>query len=177
MCFNYATPHPAGPEDPRLIIWPSKGLFIMFNSKPWPLNPTGTKPTDTQCAGPWAQQPYLMPLSTYTTTQPPPQPPQQQPSQQQQGDPWVQGIIRLQYLPPELQGAGGQAALERLQKAHGGSGPALHKQKNWNPFIYKDQLLFSQVHGVACLGHLHNRFVQWKYEQRHEPERTSCHLD
>jgi hypothetical protein len=65
----------------------------------------------------------------------------------------------LQYLPPELQGAGGQAAMERLQKAHGGSGPVLHKQKNWNPFVYKDQLFFSQVHGVVCLGGSPKRFL------------------
>jgi hypothetical protein len=38
---------------------------MMFNSKPWPVNPGGTKPQDTQCAGPWAQQPWLAPLVTY----------------------------------------------------------------------------------------------------------------
>jgi hypothetical protein len=57
---------PPGPEDPRLIVWPSKGLFMMLNSKPWPVNPDGTKPDDTQCAGPWAQLPFLIPLATYT---------------------------------------------------------------------------------------------------------------
>jgi hypothetical protein len=64
--------------------------------------------------------------------------------QQQEADPWTQGLIRLQYLPPEVQGDT-TAALERLRKAHKGSGPFLHKQKNWNPFIYQDTLYFSQV--------------------------------
>jgi hypothetical protein len=70
--------------------------------------------------------------------------PQQQ-QQQQQVDPWTQGLIRLQYLPPELQGdpQAVQAMLKAVHKAS--QGPFLHKQKNWNPFIYKDELYFSQV--------------------------------
>jgi hypothetical protein len=41
---------------------------MMFNSKPGPVNPSGTQPQDTACEGPWAQQPYLVPLATYTGT-------------------------------------------------------------------------------------------------------------
>lgn len=153
-----------GPEDPRLIIWPSKGLFMMFNSKPWPVNPAGTTPDDTRCAGPWAQQPWLVPVATFTRNSLAActnsfQPQRQGPSntitssrgsssstassQQQQKDPWTQGLIRLRYLPPELQ-QNPQEALLRIQKQQGLTGPLLHKEKNWNPFIYKNELYFSQ---------------------------------
>jgi hypothetical protein len=49
-------PLPAGVEDPRLIVWPGKGLFMMFGSKPWPKDPNGIQPEQTACDGPWAFQ-------------------------------------------------------------------------------------------------------------------------
>lgn len=88
---------------------------------------------------------------------------QQQQSSSSNGDPWTQGLIRLQYLPPELQGVDSAESLQQhvqQQQQHGSSGsgggsgtgrsgsvsaPLLHKQKNWNPFIYNDELYFSQV--------------------------------
>eukprot|EP00882_Tetradesmus_deserticola_P008371 GHRQ01008828.1.p1 GENE.GHRQ01008828.1~~GHRQ01008828.1.p1 ORF type:complete len:465 (+),score=149.32 GHRQ01008828.1:352-1746(+) len=104
----------AGPEDPRLIVWPGKGLFMMFGSKPWPKDPSGTLPEQTACEGPWAFQPWLVQLKSYG---PAPDP----------ADPWGQGVVRLQYLSGEVPKEG-----------------ELLKEKNWNPFIYKGQLFFSQ---------------------------------
>lgn len=103
-----------GPEDPRLIVWPGKGLYMMFGSKPWPKDPSGTKPEQTACEGPWAFQPWLVQLKHYG--------PQPDPA-----DPWSKGIIRLQYLSGEEVSDG-----------------ELLKEKNWNPFIYKGRLFFSQ---------------------------------
>eukprot|EP00879_Flechtneria_rotunda_P016193 GHRR01016938.1.p1 GENE.GHRR01016938.1~~GHRR01016938.1.p1 ORF type:complete len:395 (+),score=66.63 GHRR01016938.1:322-1506(+) len=104
-----------GPEDPRLIVWPGKGLFMMFGSKPWPKDTSGTEPEQTACEGPWAFQPWLIQLQPYS--------PQQDPA-----DPWSKGIIRLQYLSGEPPKQG-----------------ELLKEKNWNPFTYKGKLFFSQV--------------------------------
>lgn len=104
-----------GVEDPRLIVWPGKGLFMMFGSKPWPLNPKGIQPADTTCDGPWAFQQWMILLQPYGPTK-------------DAKDPWQNGIIRMQYLP----------------KAP--SDPSvLIKEKNWNPFVYKGKLYFSQV--------------------------------
>jgi hypothetical protein len=140
----------AGPEDPRLIIWPGKGLYIMFISKPWPVNPDGITPEDTACSGPWAQQPWLMPLITINTalagtdaagdghqeasgaaaaaaTPDTPLNPIE--------DPWLQtSIIRLQYKS-SIHFAGRKGI--RHHK--------LHKEKNWIPFIHRNELYFSQV--------------------------------
>lgn len=68
-------------------------------------------------------------------------------SSSRQQDPWTRGIVRLQYLPPDLQGSSEEVKqrIQQLQKLHGTSGPFLHKQKNWNAFIYNDELYFSQV--------------------------------
>jgi hypothetical protein len=96
-----------------------KGLFMMFGSKPWPKDPSGTHPDQTACEGPWAFQPWLVQLKSYG---PAPDP----------ADPWGKGIVRLQYLSGEVPKEG-----------------ELLKEKNWNPFIYKGQLFFSQV-GSAC---------------------------
>ena len=104
----------AGVEDPRLIVWPGKGLYMMFGSKPWPVNPNGIQPADTACSGPWAFQPWLVQLQPYYAKPDP-------------LDPWAKGIVRLQYL-------GGPAPKDG----------ALVKEKNWNPFIYKGKLFFSQ---------------------------------
>jgi hypothetical protein len=112
-----------GVEDPRLIVWPGKGLFMMFGSKPWPVNPNGILPSDTRCDGPWAFQPWLVLVQSYS---PLPDP----------ADPWTRGIVRLQYLPPNLQDK-----------------DVLIKEKNWNPFIYKGKIYFSQV-GVRAVWHL-----------------------
>eukprot|EP00775_Hariotina_reticulata_P011142 gene11142-11295_t len=103
-----------GPEDPRLIVWPGKGLFMMFGSKPWPKVANSVKPEETACDGPWAFQPWLKQLQPYG--------PQPDPD-----DPWGKGIIRLQYL------SGEEVKPDELLK-----------EKNWNPFIYKGKLLFSQ---------------------------------
>jgi len=59
-------------------------------------------------------------------------------------------LIRLRYLPPELQ-QNPQEALLRIQKQQGLTGPLLHKEKNWNPFIYKNELYFSQVRVDMCV--------------------------
>jgi hypothetical protein len=113
-----------GVEDPRLIVWPGKGLFVMFGSKPWPVDPTASPPTraSAACDGPWAFQPWLMLL----------QPLGDKPNPD---DPWSRGIVRLSYLPdgkvPEPSADGKPAELL--------------KEKNWNPFIYKGRLLFSQT--------------------------------
>jgi hypothetical protein len=88
---------------------------MMFGSKPWPVNPNGILPSDTRCDGPWAFQPWLVLLQSYSPL----------PST---ADPWTKGIVRLQYLPSYLQDK-----------------DELVKEKNWNPFIYKGKLLFSQV--------------------------------
>jgi len=88
---------------------------MMFGSKPWPKNPNGVLPAETACEGPWAFQPWLIQLQSYT--------PQPNPN-----DPWSKGIIRLQYLSGEPMKPGD-----------------LLKEKNWNPFIYRGKLLFSQV--------------------------------
>jgi hypothetical protein len=87
----------------------------MFGSKPWPKDPSGTHPDQTACEGPWAFQPWLVQLKSYG---PAPDP----------ADPWGKGIVRLQYLSGEVSKEG-----------------ELLKEKNWNPFIYKGQLFFSQV--------------------------------
>jgi hypothetical protein len=109
-----------GAEDPRLIVWPGKGLFIMFGSKPWPKVANGVKPEETACDGPWAFQPWLKLLQPYG--------PQADPA-----DPWSKDIIRLQYL------SGQEIKPDDLLK-----------EKNWNPFIYKGKLLFSQVRWHTC---------------------------
>jgi hypothetical protein len=111
------SPHPTPPgvEDPRLIVWPGKGLYMMFGSKPAPVNPDGFQPEDTRCEGPWAFQQYLVLLQPYGDKPDP-------------SDPWQRGIIRLKYLdrPPK-------------------DPEALIKEKNWNPFIFKGKLYFSQT--------------------------------
>lgn len=130
-----------GVEDPRLIVWPGKGLYVMFGSKPWPAGPTGTR-TDaegTACDGPWAFQQFLMRLQPYggdgekgggvgdkggTGGELDPNDP----------DPWARGIVRLSYL------AGGKAP----EPGPDGAPAPLLKEKNWNAFIYKGRLLFSQ---------------------------------
>jgi hypothetical protein len=93
---------------------------MMFGSKPWPKDPSGTRPEQTACEGPWAFQPWLVQLKSYG---PAPDP----------ADPWAKGIVRLQYLSGEAPKEG-----------------ELLKEKNWNPFIYKGQLFFSQVGAVRC---------------------------
>lgn len=123
-------------------MWPGKGLYIMFISKPWAERPSGIKPSDTQCAGPWAQQPWLMPLVTF------------QWDAAAASDPWSGSeLIRLQYMSERAaelyaaatQGvdADGNKLAEKKQVKHHG----LHKEKNWNPFIYENELYFSQVCG------------------------------
>jgi hypothetical protein len=87
----------------------------MFGSKPWPIKPEGTSMEDTKCDGPWAFQPWMVQLQSYGVAP-------------DTTDPWQRGIVRLQYLPP-----GPQDPNDLL------------KEKNWNPFIYKGQLYFSQV--------------------------------
>eukprot|EP00879_Flechtneria_rotunda_P011483 GHRR01011996.1.p1 GENE.GHRR01011996.1~~GHRR01011996.1.p1 ORF type:complete len:269 (+),score=43.57 GHRR01011996.1:125-931(+) len=87
---------------------------MMFGSKPWPKDTSGTEPEQTACEGPWAFQPWLIQLQPYS--------PQQDPA-----DPWSKGIIRLQYLSGEPPKQG-----------------ELLKEKNWNPFTYKGKLFFSQ---------------------------------
>lgn len=119
LCYAMCT----GPEDPRLIVWPGKGLYMMFGSKPWPKDVNGVLPAQTACEGPWAFQPWLIQLQSYAPTPDP-------------TDPWAQGIIRLQYL------SGAELAPGDLLK-----------EKNWNPFIYKGKLLFSQV-WLCCVGAL-----------------------
>jgi hypothetical protein len=96
----------------------------MFGSKPWPKDVNGVLPEQTACEGPWAFQPFLVQLQSYG--------PQPDPA-----DPWSQGIIRLQYLSGEELPPG-----------------ALLKEKNWNPFIYKGKLLFSQVGACRSQGSL-----------------------
>lgn len=118
-CPTHKPAFHAGPEDPRLIVWPGKGLFMMFGSKPWPKDANGVLPEQTACEGPWAFQPFLIQLQSYA--------PQTAPA-----DPWSKGIIRLQYLSGEELPPG-----------------ALLKEKNWNPFIYKGKLLFSQVRAAV----------------------------
>lgn len=54
-----------GVEDPRLIVWPGKGLFMMFGSKPWPKDPNGIQPEQTACDGPWAFQQFLVQIQSY----------------------------------------------------------------------------------------------------------------
>lgn len=136
----------AGPEDPRLIVWPGKGLYIMFISKPWAVNPTGTKPSETHCAGPWAQQPWLMPLVTYQQGLPSRRSSSSS-SNNGSSDPWLRPeLIRLQYLPD--QAAAGHVSSRSSIKHHThskGKHPVLLKEKNWNPFIYNNELYFSQV--------------------------------
>lgn len=112
-----------GVEDPRLIVWPGKGLFVMFGSKPWPVDPAASPVTaaSAACEGPWAFQPWLMLLQPLGEKADP-------------SDPWSRGIVRLSYLPegkPPPPAADGSAVLL--------------KEKNWNPFIYKGRLLFSQT--------------------------------
>ncbi|GBF90891.1 hypothetical protein Rsub_03746 [Raphidocelis subcapitata] len=101
-----------GPEDPRLIVWPGKGLYVMFGSKPAPVNPDGVQPADTRCEGPWAFQPYLAQLLPYGAPD--------------ASDPWQQGLVRLRYMDGEPEEG------------------ELLKEKNWNPFVYKGKLFFSQ---------------------------------
>jgi len=106
----------AGPEDPRLFVWPNKGLFMLFGSKPWPLNASGGSLEDLKCDSGMALQQWLVlvqPFSNMSTLE----------------DPWMRGVIRLQYLN---------------DSSNMGS-DGLRREKNWVPFIYEDQLLFSQV--------------------------------
>ncbi|KAI8477356.1 MAG: hypothetical protein J3K34DRAFT_397993 [Monoraphidium minutum] len=102
-----------GPEDPRLIVWPGKGLFMMFGSKPAPVNPASTRPEDTRCEGPWAFQQYLTLLQPHAEAA-------------DAKDPWSNGIMRLRYMD------------------HAPAADELLKEKNWNPFIFKGKLYFSQ---------------------------------
>jgi hypothetical protein len=119
-----------GVEDPRLIVWPGKGLFVMFGSKPWPVDPSASPVTaaSAACDGPWAFQPWLMMLQPLAGARPDP------------SDPWQRGIVRLSYLAGGGGGADGAAAA-----APPPPGGELLKEKNWNPFIYKGRLLFSQT--------------------------------
>ncbi len=120
---------------------------MMFGSKPWPVDPSGDTPLQTACQGPWAFQPWLVQLAGYGAPNGAPDP----------SDPWGKGIIRLQYLPPGTDAAAlvaqQRAALEAALAAGPAGGPGgsagtasltLIKEKNWNPFIYHGQLLFSQ---------------------------------
>lgn len=68
-----------GVEDPRLIVWPGKGLYMMFGSKPWKKSED-----DMTCEGRWRFQPFLSLLDT----------PFQLPN-----DPWITDqLIRLSYV-------------------------------------------------------------------------------
>jgi hypothetical protein len=87
----------------------------MFGSKPAPVNPEGVQPADTRCEGPWAFQPYLAQLLPYGAPD--------------ASDPWQQGLVRLRYVDPD---AGEPKDGELL------------KEKNWNPFVYKGKLYFTQ---------------------------------
>jgi hypothetical protein len=173
---------------------------MLFVSKPWPNNASGTGAADTACAGPWAQQPWLVPLLTYDSlasssggsgssggstgqgagaggTAVAAAAAAAAGAGGQQRDPWTSsGVIRLQYVPQEWRGA----RLAERQRRHAakyrasvlqggvvgeGDGsrsssssdgvfvpPLLHKQKNWNPFIHRDELYFSQVGVCAVAG-------------------------
>lgn len=127
-----------GVEDPRLIIWPGKGLFMMFGSKPWAHNPFSSDFSGKLCDGPLAFQQWLVLVEPYT--------PQPDPT-----DSWMQGVIRLQYDSPGRQAGGNGLTIE----------------KNWNPFIYKGELLFSQAgHAYRC--HLQQLLVA-------TAELSNCH--
>lgn len=67
-----------GVEDPRLIPWPGKGLYMMFGSKPWQKSED-----DTSCEGRWRFQPFLVLLDA---------------PNRNADDPWVTDrVVRLQY--------------------------------------------------------------------------------
>jgi hypothetical protein len=122
-----------GVEDPRLIVWPGRGLYVMFGSKPWAIDPSASPPTasSTACDGPWAFQPWLMLLQPYGD-QPDP------------SDPWSRGIIRLSYVSDEDSARISKHKTEEATAVAPLPPLPLLKEKNWNPFVFKGRLLFSQ---------------------------------
>jgi hypothetical protein len=115
----------AGLEDPRLFVWPGKGLYMLFGSKPWPRKAGSSSFEDQLCEGPLALQQWLVLVEPST--------------QSSSADPWRQGIIRLQYTDDTQNIAA----------------DGLRREKNWNPFVYRNRLLFSQVGaeiGMNCTG-------------------------
>eukprot|EP00775_Hariotina_reticulata_P013001 gene13001-13130_t len=104
-----------GIEDPRLFAWPGKGLYMLFGSKPWPRKAESSSFEDQLCEGPLALQQWLVLV---------------EPSAHSSStDHWQQGIIRLQYTDDTQNIAG----------------DGLRREKNWNPFVYRNRLLFSQT--------------------------------
>jgi hypothetical protein len=191
----------SGPEDPRLIVWPGKGLFMMFGSKPWPKDVNGVLPEQTACEGPWAFQPWLIQLQPYG--------PQPDPN-----DPWSKGIIRLQYLSGVSLGSEWGRECHCLSLEHACDEPSsngkkpmgnglccfstrgctdvflclivsgdemkpgdLVKEKNWNPFIYKGKLLFSQVCVCGGGGCSWAAGVSGKWLMSSSGDKADRHLD
>lgn len=73
-----------GVEDPRLIVWPGKGLYMQFGSKPMQKKPG----EDLSCEGPWQFQPWLVLLRPYVA------------NALTLKDPWVTDkVVRLSHLP------------------------------------------------------------------------------
>eukprot|EP00775_Hariotina_reticulata_P014108 gene14108-14237_t len=102
-------------EDPRLFVWPGKGLYMLFGSKPWAQNAAGGSLEDLKCDSGMALQQWLVLVEPFTNVS-------------TLKDPWMQGVIRLQYLD-DFNNMGSDG---------------LRREKNWVPFIYEDQLFFSQ---------------------------------
>eukprot|EP00879_Flechtneria_rotunda_P022495 GHRR01023746.1.p1 GENE.GHRR01023746.1~~GHRR01023746.1.p1 ORF type:complete len:172 (+),score=35.29 GHRR01023746.1:928-1443(+) len=155
------------------MVWPGKGLFMLFIAKPWSINPAGIKPADTHCAGPWVQQPWLMPLVSLTRTN------QAalfsstaassadssiklltQVQSSKAADPWTSsGLIRLKYLAhhrleDSVRHSKQGFWLSAVKHTQQAAVVRLRKEKNWNPFIYKNELYFSHM-SSSVLG----RFV------------------
>lgn len=135
-----------GPEDPRLFVWPGKGLFMMFGSTPAAIDTASSSAADAACQGQWIFQQYLVLLQPYKL-----------PHIEGKAvvDPWMTGgLIRLDYVD------GKQAAVHAAAQSAGSDGGGNNKQpssaaavevkeKNWNPFIYRGRLLFSHVSAVG----------------------------
>ncbi|KAF8057236.1 hypothetical protein HT031_006044 [Scenedesmus sp. PABB004] len=126
----------AGPEDPRLLVWPGRGLWLMFIAKPPAPSPRGGGLAGAQCTGPWVQQPWLVPLLSHAP--------------RDAGDAWARAAwpLRLRYTPRRAGGARAGGARNASTAPH----HHLRKEKNWNAFFHGDRLLFSQARGAqrAC---------------------------
>lgn len=127
----------------------------MFGSKPQAANPSGANSFDTRCRGPWQFKQYLVMLQPHASSQ----------SQASAAaKPWEQGVVELTYWGGVAHHISTQHKRATRQEKHTArhavedsvshyAGPAMVKEKNWNPFIYKDQLFFSYVSAmIACFG-------------------------
>lgn len=147
----------------------------MFMSKPWPIHPGGTKPSETYCDGPWAQQPWMMPLVLYkqvasSSGSSSAEDSSSSDSSEQdssgddssgddssgsnsrEADPWLEPkLIRLQYHEGYRNAVHAAKSYSQHMRSRHKHHHLLHKEKNWNAFIYNNEVYFSQVSRIRAI--------------------------